>query len=201
MFGMVIPVILLINAFLGVKQLSNQINLGENASGLIQQFDIARKSIKNINDYALFSLMYIENVGQKTILSKQLMKIVIIHIGFATMSIGIMLIILGINQGGIDGLSELSVLKFDFKTGSTGVVVFVVGSIMALAGAIYPNKYVTSQIPVYSQLIPNATELEKVKKLHIKSVNAYNLCMKNYPEESKKCFNQMFSEINKEYIK
>jgi len=149
LFGVIFPVYVLFQAYQGISSLKDDVGYTTTVSDIVQEFSNVNKNIDGANDYALFSLMYVEHANQKTMINKQVMKATIVHTGFAVISIGMMLIILGINEGGFEGSGEAGSLKFDFKTGSTGVGVFVIGALMATAGGVLKNDYSTSKIPMY----------------------------------------------------
>ena len=122
LFGLVFPVFILTQAYIGLASLGKDVGYTNTHEDLIHTLSTAKKSLANGNDYALFSLLYTEHANQKTMVNKQIMKVAIMQIGFAVTSIGMMLIILGFNNGGATGAAEVSGMKFDFKSGSTGVV-------------------------------------------------------------------------------
>lgn len=67
-----------------------------------------------------------------------------------------MFIILGINDGRVEGVTDINGLKFDFKTGPSGVAIFIVGAIMATDGEVLKNDYNTVPIPGYYYSANNA---------------------------------------------
>ncbi|CUI91511.1 Uncharacterised protein [Achromobacter aegrifaciens] len=66
------------------------------------------------------------------------------------MSVGVMFLLLGIKDGGFDAALAATDLKFDFKTGSTGLATFVIGALMAAAGGLLKNDYSTVGVPSFS---------------------------------------------------
>jgi len=191
-FGVIFPVYVLFQAYQGVAGLQNNVSYNKTLTQLVADFADAKKNIDSVNDYALFSLMYVEHGNQKTMINKQTMKAAIVHIGFAVMSIGMMLLILGINNGGIEGSAGTENLKFDFKTGSTGIAVFVIGSVMATVGGILKNEYSSSTIPMYEGA---------GNEQYAKSVNAYKSCFTSKSENPEKCFAGIFEQINRSNLK
>lgn len=187
LFGIVIPLFILIQAYIGLVSLGKDVNDG-GGNNISQTFIAAKPSIANANDYALYSLLYTEHANQKTMINKQIMKVSTMQIGFAVVSIGMMLIILGFNDGGATGTAEVSGMKFDFKSGSTGVVVFLVGALMATAGGVLKNDYSTVPIPQYFY---EASNLE-----HEKLIHTYKECNKKYGEKGKDCFVAFFEKDN-----
>ena len=190
LFGVIFPVYVLFQAYQGISVLKDDVGYKTSVSDLVQEFSNVSTNINDANDYALFSLMYVEHANQKTMINKQVMKATIVHTGFAVISIGMMLIILGINEGGIEGSAEANALKFDFKTGSTGVGVFVIGALMATVGGVLKNDYSTSKIPMYGEV--------GASKNYVRSINAYKSCYAKKAEHPEKCFASLFKQINKE---
>ncbi|GGD00204.1 hypothetical protein GCM10011396_54650 [Undibacterium terreum] len=103
-----------------------------------------------VNDYLLYSLMQSEYANLKTMTNKQIMKVAVMHIGFAIISVGLMFIVLGINEGGVDGSGESTGVKFNLKIGSTGVALFASGALMSGAAGLLINEYKTVSIPTYA---------------------------------------------------
>lgn len=108
--------------------------------------------------------------------------------GFAVVSVGLMLIVLGVDVGGFEGRAEALDLKFDFKTGSTGVAVFVIGALMISWGGALKNKYEGSTIPKFA---------DTDNQLHWYSLKAFESCRKKKPEAPEKCFYRLYGKINK----
>jgi hypothetical protein len=105
----------------------------------------------NVYDYALGSVVFVETSNRQVMLNKQRMKIAVMHIGFAVISVGLMLMILGIDVGGIDasGASQGGGISVAVKIASTGVLVFVIGASMATIGGILGNDYKSVGIPSF----------------------------------------------------
>ncbi|MDR5750336.1 MULTISPECIES: hypothetical protein [unclassified Caballeronia] len=152
-FGIVLPVILLVQAYRTLDTLPQLIpgkptdaveTFGEFKKKLTTEINVA-------NDYALFSMIYAEQANSRAIVNKQMLKVVIIQVGFAVVSVGLMFIILGINDGGANLTGGGSGYTIDLKTGSTGLVTFIIGAAMAAAGALIPNEYQTVGSPGYIQ--------------------------------------------------
>lgn len=103
------------------------------------------------DDYTLYALIYVETSNRKVMLNKQLMKMAIIHIGFAVISVGMLLLLLGIDGGGMDFEGEHTGIgaKINLKIASSGVLVFVVGATMAALGGLLINQYKTADIPPF----------------------------------------------------
>ena len=186
-FGIFVPLALLFQAYVGLSSLGAKVGgdlANENPS---QIFDSARKLLHNGNDYALYSVIAAEHANQVVVTNKQIMKVVVIQIGFAVVSIGIMFIILGIRDGGAEGAFDAAGIKFDFKTGSTGAVVFVIGAAMAAAGGILKNEYQTVPIPSYVDRLDG----EEQRKYAI-SISRFKQCSKQDQSIKYECFYKFF---------
>jgi len=195
-FGIVFPVIILFQSYMGISSLRDDVSYKTTMDDLVVNLSGAKNHLASANDYALYSLLYVEHANQKTMINKQVMKTTIVNIGFAVISVGMMLIILGIKEEGVSG-AEAKVqahgINFDFKTGSTGVAMFCVGAIMATIGGVLKNDYQTSEIPKYESVAP-------VDPSYDKSINAYQACS-SQGESFETCFTQIFFQINKDRLK
>ena len=191
-FGVIVPVIILFQAYQGTSYLSKNLPYTDTPDDLVKTFSAAKLSINNANDYALFSLLYTEHANQKTMINKQIMKVSVMQIGFSVISIGMMLIVLGINAGGIEGVGEANGIKFDIKIGSTGIAVFLVGSVMATVGGVLKNDYTTGQIPKYV--------FESSTKEH-ETIARYKQCKEQKEVNFERCFLASYEKINAESIK
>lgn len=149
LFGVILPVAILAHAYFGLMSLRDAVTGDLRTSGAAQTLKAIQPSLRNGNDYGLASLLAAEHTNQAVVINKQVMKVAIMQVGFAVISLGLMLIVLGITDGGGHGKLGLGELSFDFKTGSTGVLVFVIGAAMATAGGVLKNDYKTVPIPTY----------------------------------------------------
>jgi len=193
LFGVVVPLLILAQAYIGLVSLEEGVGYRSTHDDLVRTLSTAKKTLENGNDYALFSLLYTEHANQKTMVNKQIMKVAIMQIGFSVTSIGMMLIILGFSDGGISGAAEVSGIKFDFKSGSTGVVVFLAGALMATAGGVLKNDYNTVPIPEYVYV--------ESHQEYTKSIKAFMECKKLGDEKFKDCFIGFFQKINQGALK
>lgn len=190
-FGIIIPVLLIYNAHNNMQNLKIDDPVNRNPVVIFLQ---GKKTIDSDNDYYLFSLLYTESANQKSLFNKQLMKISIMQIGFAIMSLGIMFVLLGFNDGGAEfkSGSKSNGLDLSFKSSSTGIIIFTIGAAMAATAGISKNSYSTVPIPSYSN--------QKNLKL-TNSIEAYKQCHELETTEFRECFSKAFYEINKEVLK
>jgi hypothetical protein len=152
LLGVVVPLALLFLAYSGLSKLSASVQedlTGTSPAALLKS---VQPSLHNQDDYALFTVLAAERANERVVINKQIMKVSVMQIGFAVVSIGMMFIVLGINDGGGVGSGDFHGLKFDFRTGSTGVLIFVVGAAMATAGGVLKNDYTTVSVPGYAPI-------------------------------------------------
>jgi hypothetical protein len=191
-FGVVVPIILLFQAYWGLSLLSEQVGATGGSATAAQIFEEARVKLHDANDYALYSVISAEQANLSVLVNKQIMKISVMQIGFAVISLGIMFVILGFNDGGADTTVEAPGWKIDFKTSSTGAVVFVIGAAMAAAGGILKNDYSTVPIPGYIDRGDGSAQLE-----HARTVEIFRECRDLKPATpalSQECFYKMFEQ-------
>lgn len=173
-FGLIVPFILIIVSIINVVTLNN--NMATNSSPS-EQLKYIKQLDKDSYEYTLYSLMYVEHNSVQTFVNKQELKVTVMLIGFAVISMGIMFIILGFKEengaNGIEGNFLAANVSFDFKTGSTGVAIFIIGALMVSLGGLLSNSYKGSSIPSYygfqktmtgsSNILPN--ELDAIKRI------------------------------------
>ncbi|GLS96525.1 hypothetical protein GCM10007918_38170 [Piscinibacter gummiphilus] len=142
------------------------------------------------HDYAMAALIFVETSNRAVMVSKQQMKLAVMHIGFAVISIGLMLIALGIDAGGIDvtGQSPDSKYSVSLKVASTGVLVFVIGAGMATIGGIMKTEYQTLSTPSFSdgESVPAANVDSKKARRLAAMPPAIEWCRKNVPTPASK---------------
>ena len=197
-FGVIFPVIILFQSYLSINSLRDDVAYKTTMAELVSNLSDAKKYLLSANDYALYSLLYVEHANKKTMINKQVMKSTVVYIGFAVISVGMMLIILGIKEEGETGAeahAEAGGIKFDFKTGSTGVAMFCVGAVMATIGGVLKNDYQTSEIPKYESMAISGSRIA-----YQKSIAAYRSCSKQ-GKNFEPCFSQIFFQINQESLK
>jgi hypothetical protein len=103
------------------------------------------------NDYAMLLSTYLEASNQRVMLNKHRMKIAVINVGFAVICIGLLLLVLGVDAGGIEvSGSAKDVATVNLKVASSGVAVFVLGAGMSAAGGLLPNEYRTVSLPGFA---------------------------------------------------
>lgn len=151
LFGAIIPTVLLTLAAIGLTDLQRSLTpaAGEFAATL----ESTQKTVSqagDANSYVLAAFVFSEHSNRTVITTKTRLKIGVVQIGFSVMSVGIMFLLLGIKDGGLDATMSGGDLKFDFKTGSTGLATFVIGALMAAGGGLLKNDYTTVGVPSFS---------------------------------------------------
>lgn len=195
--GVLFPVLILAQASLGLASLARNIDRSLNQDEVVEVFKKVQPAVKTANDYALYSEMFAENVNQTIITNKQIIKVVVIEIGFAAMSLGLMFVLLGVNDGGGEGGVSWGEARIDFKTASTGALVFLVGAVMATAGGVLKNDYKTVPLPQYIALDgssgPSAEETS--------TLEAFRKCKADAGDDFAACFVSLYQQINQEQLK
>ncbi|MBO9545342.1 hypothetical protein [Caulobacter sp.] len=195
--GVVFPILVLIQAYGALSKLTPAIVGWRDGNGAEEIFAKVQPQLKSANDYALYTVMRLEATNNAVVTNKQIMKVVIMHLGFAVVSVGLMFIVLGIETkvGGGEGVIEAVGLKVDFRTASTGVLVFVVGATMVTLGGVLRNEYSTVGVPGYVTTAgPDAKAQESLAR--------FKFCEKNHPpEDLAACFAPSYYEINEEALK
>lgn len=180
--GLIVPAFVLIQAYVALGGLSENVNVITRTTAQ-QQLARTAPFLHSGNDYALFSMLAEEKSNEAIVVNKQMMKIVTMQIGFSLMSLGLMLVTLGFNEGGADISGAWSTIKFDFRTGSSGVLVFVIGGAMAAAGGLLKNDYKTVPIPEFVAQMQSPLTNE---------MRIYVACRKRLPNTYKECFTNSF---------
>jgi len=197
LFGLLLPLFLLVGAYTHLTEFDTKINNIDTSQELQHNYDALKGNLVSANDYVLYSLMFVEQSNQRTMLNKQSMKLTIIHIGLAVISVGMMFIILGINDGGGEGGVKLSGIDFNFKTVSSGLAIFIAGALMASGGALINNIYTTAAVPGYVQILsPESNSDDKTNNL----VKFYKSCRQYEDDKFQRCLVSMVQQIYKEEL-
>jgi hypothetical protein len=187
--GLVFPIAVLIQAYSGLTALSSAVKGSAGAQDPAAALSAARSELYSQNDYALFSQLYAESTNQAVVTNKQVMKISVMQIGFAAISLGLMFVVLGINDGGGEGKLAFADINLDFKTASTGALVFIVGAAMATAGGVMKNEYKTVSAQPFGPV--------GVSRAEATSLNAYKTCAAQAKaDEVPACFASLYEQIN-----
>jgi len=163
--GLALPTVLIFQAHESMGRMSEVASDGNDIATVLRSLPASVQNLRSQNDYALLSIAMVEASNQRTMLTKQRMKMSVMHIGFAVISLGLMMLVLGLEAGGVEVIGGPSQsLSLNLKTTSTAVTAIVLGAAMSAAGALMPNQYTTVSIPSYAPLSNYAAE-ERLLKL------------------------------------
>ncbi len=148
LFGVVVPGIITFNVITSLSNLDDSINSKVELDEIAQVYLSVRDNLEQQNQYALIAYMFSAATNQNTLMNKQIMKTVVIHIGFAVLSFGVLFIILGINQGAITASGQIAdSTSIDVKSGSTGAGVILIGAAMVTISAVDKNEFTGVALP------------------------------------------------------
>lgn len=186
-FGITIPVYLMGAVVTNVSAVNQEISYAGSLDSTIQSFSEAKAHLENPNDYALLAMLSAESANQKTMINKQIMKVTVVQIGFAVISIGMLFVVLGFNEGGAEGGASNGVVSFNFKTGSSGLAAIIVGAAMATLGGVLNNAFSTVQVPMFSGLagVSNVLETDKNVSIVVEAFKACDSAFKDYQGDNK----------------
>ncbi|WP_374419507.1 hypothetical protein [Chromobacterium sp.] len=152
---------------------------------------------KEYNDYMMYSWSQAQLVNQTVVMAKLHIRAAIISIGLSSMSIGVMFVVVGINDGG----GNLSVggrgVSFSLITNSTGAIVFTIGAMMAAVSGLYPIRLSTGSLPAFNVATPSLRS-EIARKPHISIEDMKQGCANYYLDEYKDCYIQFLEAGLKE---
>lgn len=141
-FGVLFPAFILAQAFWSMQQLSATLRSADGFP-LLREFATLKEQLHRPEDYMLASQVLAESASQRTMINKQVMKASAMHVGFATMSLGMMLVLLGFKEYQQRFLVSAGGFTIDLRRVTSGALVFVAGSAMTAAAALVPNEYRT----------------------------------------------------------
>jgi hypothetical protein len=165
LLGLLLPGLLLFQAHQAMGRMSDVAGDGNDLVTVLKSLPPQVQRLQTQNDYALLSIAMVEASNQRTMLTKQRMKMSVMHIGFAVISLGLMMLVMGLEAGGIDvAAGSTHAPSFDLKTTSTAVTAIVLGAVMSGAGALVPNPYTTVSVPSYAP-VSNTSQDDRLVKL------------------------------------
>lgn len=190
--GVIFPVFMLCASAYNLHQTSVQFKELSNKQLSLAELNELKNMMKTPYDYGTFSTIYMEKQTHDIFVNKQTMKIAAMYIGYAVLSVGIMMLFLGIEtkeQQDING--NFMGLTFNIKSGSAGVIIFLFGAIMVIIPGSINNKYQTPGFPAYS----SATSQDS-GKLRKSILYLYQKCNEQQSIPKDQCFTQ---SINKSF--
>ncbi len=167
LFGLVLPSLLLFEANSAMGRMSELQEDKNDIGSVVASLPTSVSQLHTNNDYAILTVAILEASNQRTMLVKQRMKMSVMHIGFAVISLGMMMILLGIEAGGVEASAGIpSGATLDIKTASAGVAAVLLGAILAAAGALVPNSYSTVSVPAYAATKQGSAADVRLEALH-----------------------------------
>lgn len=146
-FGIAIPIWQLVEAHASMRLLGDTLTKLDGYP-LIAEFKTLRPSLTNTDDYRLASQVIAESASQRAMVNKQVMKATAMQVGVATMSVGLMLVLLGVRERHTVSL-KFAGFTLDLPQVTTGALVFVAGGAITGAAALMPNSYRTVAVPLF----------------------------------------------------
>ena len=140
-FGLALPEAIMYQAYSAMEQLIETLRSADGFP-LLDKFSTIRPHLTRPEDYMLASQIVAESASQRTMINKQVMKASAMHVGFATMSLGLMLVLLGFKEYQQAQVSAGGI-TVDLRRVTSGALVFLAGSAMTAAAALTPNEYRT----------------------------------------------------------
>jgi len=154
LLGLICPLAMLAQAFIATDRLGRSLEGRTTLSGFHSALPQAVTKFDRPDAYRYASLLFLEASNQEVVLHKQQTKIAVMNIGFAVMCLGLSCILFGFDGGGIAGEAEVASKKFKIQTASSGVAMFLLGSMLAAGGGLLANEYQTAGAPGYSDFAP-----------------------------------------------
>lgn len=154
-FGIVVPLVLLISASTTITKIVEDMNADAKLSGShseivqwLKEYDIQPNQG---NKYAFTSYLIAQQTNEKVIKKKTLMKAVLMQLGLVIVSIGILFIVLGFKEGGLNGTAAgVAGIDFNITIGSTGLATIFLGVLMITLGGVISNKFTTVGVPNFA---------------------------------------------------
>lgn len=146
--GLVVPLALLLHAYQAVQGMDTR--HPQRADEIFRQLPSQVQKFASANDYAFATTVYLESSNEYVMESKLRTKQVVVTIGFAVMSLGLALLLLGIDGGGFEGeVAGTGPATIKLKAVSSGITVFLLGAALSGGGAFISNAYGTVGGPSY----------------------------------------------------
>lgn len=184
--GVIFPVFMLGASAYNLYQTSNQFKEMSQQQISVKELSELKSMMTSPYDYGITSIIYMEKQAHKIFIHKQIMKIASMYIGYAVLSIGVMMLFLGIetkSQNDING--NFMGLTFNIKSGSGGIIVFLLGAIMIIIPGSINNKYQTPGIPAFG-----AGSSVDIRQIKSNVLYIYQQCNKQTTLPKDQCFTQ-----------
>lgn len=152
-FGLALPVVIAFSAERRFDAAFELVSKAASRSYIVDAVNAPASKLISSNDYSLIALADSERANLAVMANKQVMKIIVIYMGFAVMSFAMMFIVLGFTDSPVAASGEGAGLKLDVKFGSIGAAVFVIGAAMAAGGGLLRNDYHTVGLPYFQPTV------------------------------------------------
>jgi hypothetical protein len=161
LFGLIVPLLLIWSSSQTVTKMVSDMNEDANLTKghaevyqLLESYDI---NPDHGNLYAFTSYLIAQQTNEKVIKKKTLLKAMLMQLGLVIVSIGLLFVVLGFKEGGVDGsASGISGIDFNITIGSTGLATIFFGVLMITLGGVVSNKFTTVGVPKYSHQVVSA---------------------------------------------
>lgn len=148
-FGLLFPLFIALGVSARIDKAELFVEEATNHSYVMEQFARRPVPFRSGNDYALIALADSERANLAVMINKQVMKLVVVYMGFAVMSFAMMFIVLGFTDAPVSASGTVSGVGFSMQFGSIGAAVFVLGAAMAAGGGLLRNDYRTVGLPAF----------------------------------------------------
>ena len=190
--GLLVPIVLLFQAYLSMSRLDQAITKDNEIGNIAKSLPEVIRRFDSPNDYAILAVGYLEASNALAVVNRQRAKVAAMHIGFAVISLGLLLILTGVETGGIDVAGEAPVSKTPLRLqiSSTGVAIFVLGSVMSGAAALMPSHYQTVSVPSFLSVHRSASGDGASNPSSTESVSQLQSCVRDTRTEDDRnnCF-------------
>lgn len=150
LFGLLLPLFIALRVDVRIESAEKFVTQAASDSFIISQFEKSPEKFKTPNDYALVALADSERANLAVMLNKQVMKLVVVYMGFAVMSFAMMFIVLGFTDAPVKASGSGAGFSLDLQFGSIGAAVFVLGAAMAAGGGLLRNEFRTVGLPKFA---------------------------------------------------
>jgi hypothetical protein len=164
--GIIIPIIVISIALTRMNDVMDSLDSRMSVSEIEEQISSLQGKMNHSNDYALYTVMFLERTNESVVISKQLIRSMVVLIGLTVICIGLAFAVLGVKEGGVDLNGSVQGFAFDVKASTPGLAAIAVGAIMVTIGGVWPGQYTTNQSPSFGPMhaisIPAVLEEPKV---------------------------------------
>lgn len=148
-FGVALPLVIARGVDSRIDHAQKIVTEQATRSYIIDEIHRAGWKERSGNDYALLAFADSERANLAVMVNKQIMKLVVIYMGFAVMSFAMMFVVMGFTDGAVTSSGEGAGFKFNLQTGSIGATMFVLGATMSAAGGLLKNEFRTVGLPTF----------------------------------------------------